>query len=138
MMVILAALGMLRISLAVSAAEAAIDSQRLERSIKEEALRAKGLEADRSALGAPSRIAAIAGCTLEMTESGQISYICLPTTDDAAGAGDSGTAVAAAGSKAAAGGTATAVKSVIASVLDIAAGEAQVLLVGDVGLSSTR
>ena len=138
MMVVLAALGMLRISLAVSAAEAAIDSQRLERSIKEEALRAKGLEADRSALSAPSRIAAIAGCTLEMTESGQVSYICLPATDDAGAAGDYETAATAAGPKAGAGGTAAAVKSVIANVLDIAAGEAQVLLVGDVGLSSTR
>jgi hypothetical protein len=73
-----------------------------------------------------------------MTESGQVSYICLPATDDTDGAGDSRTAVAAAGSKTDAGGTATAVKSVIANVLDIAAGEAQVLLVGDVGLSSTR
>lgn len=129
---------MLRIALAVNAAEAAIDSQRLERSIKDEALLAKALEADRSALGAPSRIAAIAGCTLQMTESGQVSYICLPATEGGAGASDSGTAAAAAGSKAAAGGTAAAVRSMVASVLDIAAGEAQVLLVGDVGLSSTR
>ncbi|HZL04169.1 MAG TPA: hypothetical protein VFE45_01890, partial [Coriobacteriia bacterium] len=70
--------------------------------------------------------------------SGQVSYIRLPAGDNAADASASGTAAAAAGPDLPAGGTAAAVGSMIASVLDIAAGEAQVLLVGDVGLSSTR
>jgi hypothetical protein len=135
-MIVVAAVGMLRITLAVQAAEAAIDSQRLERSIKTEALRTRALEADRSALEAPSRIAAIAGCTLQMTESGQVSYICLP--DLAASGIEPPPAASATRGTAADRPSRDGIGAMVASVLDIAAGEAQVMLVGDVGLSSAR
>ncbi|MGB4593866.1 MAG: hypothetical protein WBI63_08860 [Coriobacteriia bacterium] len=124
-MVVLACVGLLRIALAVQAAEDAIDTMELQASIKAEELASKSLEANRSALQSPSRIQALADGTLNMTKAGSVRYITLADEEakpgSAEGAKDSGVLAAA-----------------MSTVMDLAAGEAQVLLVGDMGLATGR
>lgn len=123
-MVALACVGLLRIALAVQAAEAAIDTMEIQRSIKAEQLAGKSLEADRSALAAPSRIQALADASLNMTKAGSVRYISIAQE----GAGTSGDTPEGGG----------ALKAAMSTVMDLAAGEAQVLLVGDMGLATGR
>ncbi len=127
-MIVLACVGMLRISLAVQAEEAAIDAVSLREDIRTEELTGKSLEADASALKAPSRIEAIAGSALNMTEAQKVTYLDIPA--------DEGSDAAQAATTKAAATDGSGVSGVVAKVMDLAAGEAQVLLVGDVGLSS--
>lgn len=124
-MVALACVGMLRIALAVQAEEAAIDAVSLREDIRSEELAGKSLEADASALKAPSRIEAIAGAALNMTEAQQVTYIDVPAVETADAPSTASTKDDASG-----------VGAVVSRIMDLAAGEAQVLLVGDVGLSS--
>lgn len=126
--VVLAAVGLVRVALAVQATEAAIEAVRIQQDIRAEELQSKSLEADASALAAPSRVAAIADSALNMTEAGSVSYITVPSS----GAGDAGSSGTASQASADLGG----LRAVVTSMMDVAAGEAQVLLVGDVGLSA--
>jgi cell division protein FtsL len=125
-MIVLAVVGLMRITFAVQATEAAIDAVQIQQDIRAEELQSKSLEADASALNAPSRVAAIADTALNMTEAGQVSYVTVSaaetTRDDATASHASGTS----------GG----LGAILSSMMDVAAGEAQVLLVGDVGLSA--
>ncbi len=121
-----------RVMIAAQAAEASFESNRLEQEIKAERLESDLLEVDKSALTTPSRIEQIAAETLKMSEASNVSYMCLPgtTSEDAAqqqvsyvkGRADEEDALAA----------------LFTSVMEMSAGEAQVLLVGDVGLASSR
>ncbi len=136
--VVMAALtivGMLRITLAVQAQEAAIDANDLLAVIKAEEQVATALEADRSTLAAPSRIESIASSSLNMAQPDEVCYIDLPAVE----AGDEPT-VEPSAEKVAETGSAksTTVASVISTVMDVAVGEAQVLLVGDVGIASVK
>lgn len=123
--------GALRVVFAVEAAEAAIDAAELRVELKNEQQTGRVLEADRSALAAPSRIEALACQTLSMDRPSDVRYIHLACgqSDQAA----SGEGAQTLGARAADIGGKLA-----ATVLDLAAGEAQVLLVGDVGLGSLR
>ncbi|PKQ19988.1 MAG: hypothetical protein CVT66_07520 [Actinobacteria bacterium HGW-Actinobacteria-6] len=125
-MVALACVGMLRVAFAVQAEEAAIDAMTLRADIRSEELAGKTLEADASALKSPSRIEAIAGSALNMTEAQKVRYIDIP----------SGNQTAEQVEVASLASDSSGVSSMLAKVMDMAAGEAQVLLVGDVGLSS--
>lgn len=125
-MIALACVGLLRIALAVQAEETAIDAVSLREDIRSEELASKSLEADASALKAPSRIEAIAGSALNMAAAKKVNYIALPDGAVTADASVSG-AQTTAGSQ---------VGGVVSKIMDLAAGEAQVMLVGDVGLSS--
>lgn len=122
---VIAFAGVMRVSLAASAAEASIDAWKLRADVKAERLVTRTLEADRSALAAPSRIETIASQTLNMTKPTQVSYLQLP-----AGTAEADSAPAAEEKPAGDG--------VLATLVDLAAGEAQVMLVGDVGLGSNR
>lgn len=125
-LVLLACAGVLRVSLAVQAAEAAIDASALRVELKDERHTERVLEADKSALAAPSRIEVLASGILNMERPANVTYIDLPAAavdTEAATAGDTEASV---------GGR------VIATLMDLAAGEAQVLLVGDVGLGPLR
>lgn len=131
--VLLALSGVARVAMAVKAAEAAIDAHRLERSIRSELLEGRELEADCSALAAPSRIGAIASSTLNMRATAAPKYICVPPGED------SNASAALGAGKPSVGGSGGNRRDVIATLLeDIVAGEAQALLVGDVGLASSR
>ncbi|MDZ4655472.1 MAG: hypothetical protein U1F44_06320 [Coriobacteriia bacterium] len=130
-MAALAFLGMLRVTLAVQAQEAAIDANDLRKVIQAEEQIAKTLETNRSALAAPSRIDAIASAALNMKQPAEVYYINLPVAEGLAATDAEPVA------KAGTGGISQVAK-VISTVMDVAVGEAQVLLVGDVGIASAK
>ena len=114
-----------RVSLTSAAAEATLASSRLQQDIDAERLVADKLEVSRSSLTTPSRIRDIAGTSLQMVEPGKVEYLDLAAAEAAAKSAE-------------AGGNAGGLRDVIAKAMDLAAGEAQLLLVGDVGLASSR
>jgi cell division protein FtsL len=121
---VLVAAGVMRVSLAASAAEASIDAWELRADLKAERLESRVLEADRSSLAAPSRIEAVASQTLNMTRPAQVSYLQLPSAP--AQEGEEPAAPDKQGGK------------VLATLVDLAASEAHVMLVGDVGLGASQ
>jgi len=123
-LLVIAVAGVLRVSLAASAAEATIDAWRLRSEVKAERLTERTLEADRSVLAAPSRIEAVASQTLNMSRPVQVSYLQLPHA--ATPAGES------------IGEQETPGSGLLSALIGLAAEEAQVMLVGDVGLGSLR
>ncbi len=125
--VVLTVLGLGRVWLSVQAAEASIDSYELRREIKAERYRGDMLEIQQSALSSPSRIRALAGVTMDMTAVDEVTVIDLPTTQGAPTVASRPRPVRPSG-----------VERLLDDALRLAAGEAQVLLVGDVGLASTR
>jgi cell division protein FtsL len=122
-LVVLALAGVARVSLAAKAAEATVDAWELRADVKAERLAGRTLEADKSALAAPSRIEAVASQTLNMSRPAQVSYLQLPSTE----------AVPVEQKEGGSGKPA-----LLATLVDLAAGEAQVMLVGDVGLGSLQ
>lgn len=129
----LACAGVVRVSLAASAAEASIDAWELQAEVKAERLVTRSLEADRSALAAPSRIEAVACQTLNMTRPATVAYLELPS--EVPGALPAAGAAIASNAQV---GPADDGPGVLDTLMDLAAGEAQVMLVGDVGLGSIR
>ena len=123
---VVATLGVSRVWLSVQATQASIDSTKLRQDIKNERYRGDLLEVQQSALATPSRILAIACGTLGMAPATSVTY--LRRTEEvavsAAPVGDVSITQPSAG--------------IWERAMDIAAGEAQVLLVGDVGLASSR
>lgn len=123
--VLIGVLGLARVAVAARAAEAAMDSGRIMRDIKAERLTGDRLEIDRSALSTPSRIEGIAGEAMRMAPPREVLY--LDAGEIEMEEEDARTARAALGDGHA-----------LAAFLRAAAAEAQVLLVGDVGLASAR
>jgi len=121
----IASLGIGRVWLSVQATQASIDSTRLRQEIKNERYRGDLLEVQQSALATPSRILAIANGTLGMAPATSVTYLRL-NGDRVAQAEPAG------------GPTNEPEVGMLERAMDIAAGEAQVLLVGDVGLSTSR
>jgi cell division protein FtsL len=124
-LLVLAVAGVLRVSLAVQAAEAAVDASALREQVRAEKLESRVLEADRSVLASPSRIEVLACETLNMDRPAEVCYIELPATSPSRAS----SAVARSDRQG---------PSVMATLMDLAAGEAQVLLVGDMGLGTAR
>jgi len=121
-----AVLGMGRVWLSVKAAEASLEANRLRGDIKNERYEGDMLEVRQSALGSPSRIKAIAGSAMGMAPAKKVTYLNLAPRGPAQ-----------------ASAAAPSIKQdgfsrAISGMMDLAAGEAQVLLVGDVGLASSR
>lgn len=124
-------LGLGRVWLSVQAAQASIDSSRLRRDIKLEQYQGDMLEVQQSALATPSRIQAIAGGTMGMAPAASVSYLDVrqrPTGSAGSGGGVAGRPVA----------SASGFSAALEKVMEVAASEARVLLVGDVGLASSR
>lgn len=127
---ILALAGVARVTFAAQAAEASIDAWELRAQVKAEKLASRALEADRSALAAPSRIEAVACQTLNMSRPAQVAYLQLSAGETEPAPADSPT-----------GEPAVAEDSgpdLLATLMQLAADEAEVMLVGDVGLGSFR
>jgi len=135
-MVLLSGLALLRVSLAVGAEQDAIDATSLQSQIKSEQQAAKSLEASKSTLAAPSRIASIASNSLNMKAPAKVAYMTLGTSKKTSSGAVDGTRVASAASTSQ--DSLSSLKKVVSSLMDVAAGEAQVLLVGDVGLASAK
>lgn len=130
-LVVLAFAGVMRVTLAARAAEASIDAWALKAEVKAERLVTRTLEADRSALAAPSRIEAVACQTLNMGRPTQVAYLQLPSSEAVVPDGTPAVAAANVASEDSGSG-------VLDTLMNLAAGEAQVMLVGDVGLGSLR
>lgn len=122
--VVICVFGLGRVWLSVQAAEASLESGRLRDQIKTERYRGDMLEVQQSALSSPSRIRALAGATMDMEPIGKVTYVDLPAES--------------ARTKSATPTGATAFERAVGDVLALAAGEAHVLLIGDVGLASAR
>lgn len=123
----IALLGVGRVWLSVQATQASIDSTTLRREIKQERYIGDMLEIQQSALATPSRIQAIAGTTMDMAPATTVSYLDMRGSVAAQEATAPIEPVASGASP-----------GLLARVMDVAAGEAQVLLVGDVGLVSSQ
>ena len=127
--VLVSVLGLGRVWLSVQAAQASIDSGRLRREIKLEQYQGDMLEVQQSALATPSRIQAIAGGTMGMAPAVSISYLDL-RGDSAPSPSD--------GLASAKSVPANGLSGAFARAMEVAASEARVLLVGDIGLASSK
>ena len=130
LMVLVVALGMGRVWLSVKAAEASMRSSELRSAIKNARYQGDMLEVRQSALGSPSRIRAIASQTMGMAPARRIAMINIAPRPGAASGASADRQVVPAGT--------AGVDKAIKSLMDLTAGEAQVLLVGDVGLVSSK
>ncbi len=142
-MIGLALFGVGRVMLSARAAETAMESSRIQSDIKAQRLAGDLLEVDKSALATPSRIEGIAGQTLKMAVAPSIDYMTLPTDSGSASADltapvdDVGPATKVSSAEVGAV-TVGGLAGMLASVMEMAAGEAEILLVGDAGLASAR
>jgi cell division protein FtsL len=128
------ALGGARVTLIARAAEASITEGRVQAAIKDQRAVTDKLEVDRSSLSTPSRIADIASVSMDMGEPKSVRYISLQEGPSA-----SGPASTASGSGAGSTVASTdAVGRLFGAVMDLSAGEAQSLLVGDLGLAGSH
>lgn len=136
--VLVAALGIGRVWVSVEAAEASMEANQLRRDIKSERYEGDMLEVRQSALGSPSRIRAIAGEALDMAPAKKVAYLDIQD-DGARGAGSDHEVVEGQTlSQTPAGAAQGGVMGFVADMMRLSAGEAQVLLVGDVGLTSAK
>jgi cell division protein FtsL len=126
--VLVSGLGLGRVWLSVQATQASMDSAKLTRDIKLQQYEGDVLEVQESALATPSRVQAIASATMDMAPAKSVSYLDVRNTS---GAITRGTVVAHKPQS-------TSVAGAVATALQAAASEARVLLVGDVGLSSSE
>lgn len=127
---VIAVLGVGRVWLTVQATEASLQANELRASIKSERYEGDMLEVRQSALGSPSRIRAIAGKAMDMAPAAEVTYLDLTKGEPKKAAATVTPRVSRADASGFAG--------VLAKVLDLTAGEAEVLLVGDVGLTSSQ
>ena len=126
--VLVCCLGLGRVWLSVQATQASMDSAQLQRDIKLEQYQGDVLEVQQSALATPSRVQAIATSAMGMTTATSVSYLDLRQVPT----GHAGREVVARASRA------SGMSATVATALQAAASEARVLLVGDVGLSSSQ
>jgi cell division protein FtsL len=133
-----AAVAMVRVGIMARVAEMSLTEGSLRSSIKSERVVAGQLEVDKSALMAPSRVESIASATMQMTKPVSVNYLLLPPDTTRAASGSPAAATAAARVGASVRSTTSGLGDVIGAVLDMSAGEAQSLLVGDVGLAGSR
>lgn len=124
--VVLAGLGAGRVWLSVQAAQASIDCGKLQTAIKAARYEGDMLEIQKSALSTPSRVQAIAVRQLGMAPAVSMSYLRIDSVKSPAVA-ESDTAL-----------PVQARSDVLEQLVGIAAAQARMLLVGDVGLSSSR
>lgn len=124
------ALGGARVTLITQAAEASLSEGTIQAGIKAQRAEVDQLEVDRSALSTPSRIADIASATMKMGEPRSVRYISLPAATPVSGA--------ATGPEMATGPSSGPLARMFGAVMDLSAGEAQSLLVGDLGLAGSR
>lgn len=120
---VIAALGLVRVWLSVQAAEASLEAGQLREDIKKERYRGDMLEIQQSALSSPSRIRALASATMDMVSVRRVSYLDLPAESVVRVRQERDS---------------SAIVRALEDAASLAAGEAQVLLVGDVGLASAR
>lgn len=134
--VLFSGLGIARVALASRAAAVSIESGMLREELKQARFVGDSLEIKVSQLATPSRIRSVATSKMKMTPAAGVSYV----TIDGAAKHDAPAKPEPAKPRAATSSTArgAAGESFLSSVMYAAAGEAQILLLGDVGLASSR
>lgn len=138
LLVALTAVGLVRVAVLARAAEMTISESSLAERIKSQRIESDRLEIEGSSLATSSRIEQIAGATMQMGRPASVRYITMPGAPDAAVvAAGSKTDVAAAGDGSWLSGG-HRVAAVLGALADMSVGEAQSLLVGDVGLAGSR
>ena len=123
---VVAILGVGRIWLSVQAAEASIDCGKLQMAIKAARYEGDMLQIQASALSSPSRVQSMAQGQLGMAPATSVSYMKITS--------DNGEKVAVVDTPP----PASARPAVLDTLVGVAAAEARMLLVGDVGLASSR
>ena len=123
---LLVILGMGRVWLSVKAAEASMKASELRSDIKNERYQGDMLEVRQSALGSPSRIRAIASEAMDMAPARKVTFLDIAPRRAPRPVANAGRA------------DANGLDRAIEGFMDLTAGEAQVLLVGDVGLASSK
>lgn len=122
-------IGGVRVAFIARAAEASLSESRVQAEIRAQRAVRDKLEVERSSLASPSRIADIAEASMEMGEPKSVRYV----TMDTSAASAEGAAVDVATS-----GDVSAAERVFGAIMALSAGEAQSLLVGDLGLAGSR
>lgn len=131
-------LAMLRVQVTVSATEAALSANALKSEIESERIRAEMLEADRSALATPSRIESIAQVSMGMDVAEVVSYIEIPSSEPGSAVDVGPQASSGVPDESGESSAGERLADLLSDVMQMAAGEAQVLLVGDAGLATAR
>ena len=137
-MALLTLLGLGRVMLSARAAEISLHAGELRKDIKSERLTGDLLEVDMSALTTPSRIESIAGATMKMTDAKEVSYMRMPTAMPEQDVQVTRSAPEPERVSEVPVGNPSGFASLVSSVMNMAAGEAQLMLVGDVGLASAK
>lgn len=130
LMIAVVLLGGVRVAFIARAAEASLSESRLQAEISAERAERDKLEVEKSSLASPSRIADIAEASLAMGQPKSVRYLTIDTATEDSSA-KAGTTVAAASG-------AGAAERVFGAIMQLTAGEAQSLLVGDLGLAGSR
>lgn len=138
LLVAFTALGLVRVAVLARAAEMTLTESSLTKEIKTQRIETDQLELDRTNLATPSRIEEIASATMSMSRPQSVRYITMPGA-----AGAAGTAAASDPAADTAAGTASVsgaerMAAILGTLAEMSAGEAQALLVGDVGLAGSR
>lgn len=120
-------IGGVRVAFIARAAEASLSESRVRAEIRAERAERDKLEVERSSLASPSRIAGIAEASMAMGAPKSVRYVTMDTTDPH-NTSTSSTVAA----------DASPVERVFGAVMALSAGEAQSLLVGDLGLAGSR
>lgn len=120
--------GGVRVAFIARAAEASLSESRLRAEIRAERAERDKLEVERSSLSSPSRIAGIAEASMEMGKPKSVRYVTMDTTAEPAKNNSTRTTSA----------DASPIEQVFGAVMTLSAGEAQSLLVGDLGLAGSR
>jgi cell division protein FtsL len=124
---VVALLGVGRVWLSVQAAGASIDCGKLQTQIKAARYEGDMLEIQQSALATPSRIQAIAVGTMGMAPASSVSYLRIES-------GSTGPVVAVQTSGSGDGSRPV----ILGKLMGVVAAEARMMLVGDVGLASSK
>ena len=126
-MFVVAVMGLGRIWLSVEAARTSIEAGKLQTAIKAARYEGDMLEIQQSALATPSRIQAIAVGTMGMAPATSVTYLRLQPRRPAPAPEVASQPTPAVGGP-----------SVLQQAMNVAAGEARMLLVGDAGLASSK
>jgi len=130
-MLLVALCALTRVSVTASIAEATVDAGRLCWDIREEMQLADCLEVKKSVLMSPERLETIASVSMGMDLPDDVAYLSLAERKQVVSE-EQVTPIQVADVDDAPFGR------IIEAVMDMAAGEAQILLVGDVGLATAR
>jgi cell division protein FtsL len=120
-------IGGVRVAFIARAPEASLSESHVRAEIRAERAERDNLEVERSSLSSPSRIAGIAETSMEMGKPKSVRYVTMDTT--ASHNTSTPKKVAA---------SASPIEQVFRVVMTLSAGEAQSLLVGDLGLAGSR